>query len=669
MESLPNQPGNVARNDLSVSHLSAAFLLTLLTLSSFFISLADVDPSALAEYYGSSNPLLMMVGALQLSMQYSVWETLFLLPLCIILFYFFLEKHRSISRKRTFVVLALLLTTFSVVGRIITTGAISFSAYQVCKYVFVYSATLLLIYAALICLFSLISSRRAFGFIDSFDLPANKVFRTLRSWYRTHPIIFIWSLIFLCWLPYLIICYPGTTDPNDTLDQLKQFHGIMTPSAKNVQLIDPTVLLNNGHPVLHTILVNGSIAFGDHVLNSQNAGMFLYVLGQTLAFTAALSCLMQALRKLRFPRFLWVMVLLGFCFIPLFPAWSICVTKDAAFTAATTLYLVFLIQGVQNPSRCSERKTWLIGFFAITLLVMLLRNNGLHMVALSAPLFFFVKEVGAKRIAACAGAAILLFLMIVTVLFPALGISPGSPREVLSIPFQQTARYVYYHGDGVTDEEREAIGNVLAYDELAERYDSPLSDDVKDTFNKDASHQQMSAYFATWFEMGLKHPVLYFEATVLNCYSYFYPGSDTSWVWLQLNSWDASGTLIDINYKYVEAGYHLSQNTAFHDARSFLSESYLLFKQTPFSLPVNMGLCAWAILFCATVFWKEKAYRLLIPCAPFLVLLLVCIASPHNGNIRYALPFIVATPGLLGLVISYLQGNFCIDKVVSAPHD
>ena len=44
-------------------------------------------------------------------------------------------------------------------------------------------------------------------------------------------------------------------------------------------------------------------------------------------------------------------------------------------------------------------------------------------------------------------------------------------QEALSVCFQQTARYVKYHGDEVTQEEEEAIKKVLNYKDIGNLYD------------------------------------------------------------------------------------------------------------------------------------------------------------------------------------------------------
>lgn len=65
------------------------------------------------------------------------------------------------------------------------------------------------------------------------------------------------------------------------------------------------------------------------------------------------------------------------------------------------------------------------------------------------------------------------------VLLPSLEIANTSVREMLSVPFQQTARYAKYYGDEISEEDKEIIDKVLGYDDLGERYEPDLSDKVK----------------------------------------------------------------------------------------------------------------------------------------------------------------------------------------------
>lgn len=104
----------------------------------------------------------------------------------------------------------------------------------------------------------------------------------------------------------------------------------------------------------------------------------------------------------------------------------------------------------------------------------------------------------------------------------AAGVEPGSVKEMLSVPFQQTARYLKEYPDDVTSKERKAINKILDYDKLAEIYQPDRSDNVKDTYkNKKGG---LKRYFRqAWLPMFFKHPDAYFEATLENTYGYYYP--------------------------------------------------------------------------------------------------------------------------------------------------
>lgn len=110
----------------------------------------------------------------------------------------------------------------------------------------------------------------------------------------------------------------------------------------------------------------------------------------------------------------------------------------------------------------------------------LLRNNAVYeLLPFMILLTFCIPRGVRKRMACAVCAAMLVYGAAVHGLYPALGFKKGSEREMLSIPFQQTARYVAYVGDDVTEYEREVIGSVLDYDTLAESYSYACSDPVK----------------------------------------------------------------------------------------------------------------------------------------------------------------------------------------------
>jgi hypothetical protein len=568
------------------------------------------------------------------------------------------EKARRFSVRT--LLLTLLFTLFACVGKMLS-GDVGFSytdIYILTRALVFAAAFMMLCYCALTILEALLK-----GYLEKTkswsskenpeEIPAVRHGRFTELVFFQRPFLASFLLILLCWLPYLIICYPGTTDPYDVLDQLTQYHGIAFRTPLWINLSDPDVLLNNNNPVFHTVLVNLFVDFGTSIGN-QTLGFFLYVLLQFLALAAALAAAISYLRTFSTPLLVRRLILLGVCLIPLFPAWAICVTKDVPFAALVILYIIFLMRVVMDPQQFERNKRLLVGFFLVCLLMTLVRNNGMHLIILSAPFLFLLKGKWVKLVAMSALASVLCFLLYSSFLLPALGVSGGSVKEALSVPIQQTACYVRAYPNEVTSEEKVAIGRILPYDEIAKAYDPRKADNVKDRYFKDASREDLVVYLKTWFSMGLKHPITYIVATVSNCSSYFYPGADTSWVWMNLND---SGRYdqLSLEQEYRDYGFELNQIAAFGPARDLMREGFMLFQKTPFAYLVNIGMCAWALMFMGVVLWKYRAGRVLIPFAPALALLLICMASPLDGSIRYSLPYVFATPFLVAFACAMLK--------------
>ena len=100
-------------------------------------------------------------------------------------------------------------------------------------------------------------------------------------------------------------------------------------------------------------------------------------------------------------------------------------------------------------------------------------------------------------------------------LLPALGVIPGETREMLSVPFQQTARFVSEYGGEVTEEERAIIDRMLDYDSLQRIYTPELSDPIKNTYHRDATAQDVAQYLKVWAKLAARHPTCCLSATII----------------------------------------------------------------------------------------------------------------------------------------------------------
>ncbi len=484
-----------------------------------------------------------------------------------------------------------------------------------------------LFYIGIPCIFRFLDS----SLLHRWSATQNK---TLRFIFNKHPLAAPWLIILICWLPFLIAFFPGCVSW-DMFGQLKQYFGIWE--------------LTSHQPPLSTLLAGLCLQTG-RSLGSENLGIFFYTALQTIAFSFSLSFSIFYMGKIKAPYWLRIFALAFFALCPLFPGYAQWVVKDTIFTAAMIFYLIFLIELVRRPENILYRPLRLICFILIILLVSMFRNNGIYIIFLSAPfLLFTLKTKKNRRIVLSVLLGTLILLTCYSkILLPAVGVSKGSIAEALSIPLQQTARYVKIHGDEVTPEEKEAIDKILDYDRLAELYNPEISDPVKATFRKDASTEDIKAYFTVWFQGLCKHPETYIQATMHNVYGYFYPN---------VCIWEYNGRGFSTTTAPDEQGdFHFHTLEAFGKVRSLLEKWSIAWNKIPvIGTFYRLGNYTWLIILLACYLFSRKKYRETILLLPYLLLILVCIASPVNRYVRYFLPIISSLPVVFAALLFMLR--------------
>ncbi len=432
-----------------------------------------------------------------------------------------------------------------------------------------------------------------------------------------HPLRTAALIIFLCWLPWLISNYPCSFCP-DATGQVEQWLGRATRTAH--------------HPPFSTLLMGLCVSLGDFIWD-RNFGAFLYVLFQSISGAFIFAYMLSVLYKLGISRRLWTVLLIFFCtpFWAMFAQWF---EKDFVYAQAFALCLTFILPVIVQR-RCSLKAALCIGITA--LLAILLRKTGSYELLPALLLIaLWLRKKDRLRLLASTLAVIILSSCVNNVLYPALGIEAGSVKEALSIPFQQTARYVNEFTDEVTEEERAAIDAVLVYDEL-DKYHPEISDPIKGNYRENSA--ALPEYIKQWFGMLLKHPVCYFEAAFMLSYGYFAPVRP---------SLDAY-TLVDYYPALGEMGFY----RVFGDfpSRTFASLREI-FIQFPLSNMLNMaGLYTWILMICFVQLLRKKKYSALLLFIPGIMNVLISIASPLCASTRYELPVIATTALILGYTL------------------
>lgn len=447
-----------------------------------------------------------------------------------------------------------------------------------------------------------------------------------------HYTLFAFVVISFCWLPYLIINLPGSV-PYDGYRQLNMFYNI-----------EP---ISNHHPWVVTKFFGYVMEIGRYF--SDNVGVFFICFSLFLieAFCYAKIC--KKIKSWSVPYVVNLLILSFYAIFPVFGSYAQVVMKDGVFAAFFALFIVYYIDiclEYLKKNKVENLVRRLLILFVCEILVCISRNNGIHMVLIADfILFFYAVRCQRKYIFLLLVCLAFSFFLVNTKFAALMGVEPGSKKEVLSVPFQQTARYLKEYPEDVNKSEQEAIRNILSYDTLAEKYVPERSDPVKDTYRNSATNEELLQYFKAWFSMFLKHPDVYFQATFNNSYGYYYPfynckALGTYQFYIQ-DSPLATGEF-DIHYIFPE------------NVRSLVYNYAELWKKIPgLAQLINPGTYTWGLLILIGFLCYRKRYREIYVIIPAFLNILICIVSPVNGYLRYALPLVASMPVLVYWCLCY----------------
>ena len=560
--------------------------------------------------------------------------------LLIYFIYTFYQKSSIISKKKSLKIISLILAFFMIFGNsFMNVGSTALIFKNIGFFLLSF-----IMYIGYYYLFLVIISY-LFRFLDKNNFSQTKKEKKDNKFlkeFKKHPFLFSLCFIIICWLPYIISFYPIILSPDPSF-QIKQFFGIRTKYADYAVLLDENVVMTNHHPVTHTILLGSCLKLGT-LIGNDNLGLFCYSLIQIAILAGTLAFTIYYMNKMQINNKYLIVVLLLYGLIPMFPLYAMSGVKDVLFGAFIILYIIVIHNLIKTKG--INYKWWhYLLIILLLILICLFRNNGIHVIILSFPFLFFVVKNKWKEL-------LLVFFIIIgfnstfnNVILPYFKITPGSIREVLSVPFQQTARYVKYHADELNEEEIAVIDNILGIKDLAQRYDPELADPVKNKFNKYTTDEELKEYFKVWFKGLINHPGTYIEATMNNVYGFFYPEKTKWYVYYKFDD------------RITEDGFNYHYNSL-NNARKVLSSLAVSFPYLPvIGLISNIAFNVWLILILLVYAIYKKMYSHILILLPALVLILVCVVGPANTYFRYALPFIFAMPFI---IVTFLEKR--VDK-------
>lgn len=452
------------------------------------------------------------------------------------------------------------------------------------------------------------------------------------------------ALIVLCWVPCYLAYYPAIC-AYDT-------------NVQTGQIVDGAY--NDHHPIAHTLLVAGAMEAGERLFGDVNTGIALYAALQMLFLAGALAYGISLLNRFRVRRVFRVLLLLYAMLFPFHWYMSISVIKDTVFSAFFLLQ-VLSFYGILREGGNSRKITGLdISFFIGTLGMILFRNNGKY--AMMVLLFFlFLALWKGKQCRRLWGRmflnAMVAFLagnLLLTALFRVTNAEQGDRREMLSMPIQQMARCMLYHGgigvlpedDATMEEQDKALINDFLLDESYREYRPDISDPVKRHTNTYVPRYRTEEFVTTYLNLLAEYPGDYINAVLAVNAGYLFPGDTTHAV---INENGVDKGLGYVQTRWVDA--ELNPRGIYKDSKWELLHEKLedwADRNAYLDIPVLKymfvpGSYLWLYLLLACILILQKRYRMLLPLSPVLGYYITLFLGP-TVQLRYLYPLMIVLP-------------------------
>ena len=452
------------------------------------------------------------------------------------------------------------------------------------------------------------------------------------AFWDRHPFEFPFLVLLAAYGWQIAIKYPGVIH----LDVVMPIRMVLGLSPKN-----------NTFPPTGTLLYGGAFLLGEK-LGNVNWAYFAIMLFQSGSLMLTLSYALWLMHTRKAPRWVQLLALTLFAVNPIYIGWITTLGKDAQYMVWMLLVGVLMMEFLAEPEAfCRKKSRWVL-LTADSLLAVLTRYNGVSVAVpcLAAILIVLCRRPALRRNIPC--------LLVCSAL--AFGLSAGANAaatrflgleevrfyDYLSIPFQQTARVAkFYGGEGVTDEEKAAVDTMIAYGQLAERYDPAHADGVKTTVDVlERGKNSPKAYLRFWWKQLRQYPVDYLDA-MLNMNYWMFD--------LQQNvpTYHSYADIQQYTYPY-----------AFHETRFFnleeirplmswqraLTEWYFQFDRLPLiGNFASMGFCVNGMILLAYVSWILRRRKTLLTMIPSAVTAAATLFCPEV-YIRYLLPAMASLP-------------------------
>jgi hypothetical protein len=437
------------------------------------------------------------------------------------------------------------------------------------------------------------------------------------------PFAALTLFLFLCWLPFFAVFYPGT-GMNDTTDILRA--GVW--AAGQHTLVYCLFISGLGEA---SYQLTGTAAYGIAAASLIQMGLFAIIISY------ALSWLYQRTGRM-------TLSLIGGLYYGLTPMivnMSFSNVKDVIFSGVILLWVPLLCEFfMQPPEEAWENNHTL--FIVASLGMMLLRNNGYYVYLVL--IVFLILLAGRIRFrVALTGLLLLLACLMPNLILKETLDLPQLFQERVGIPLQQVGRTVALEMPLSPDEEQ-YINRIMTKSIMAEDYDPFTADNIKwnSMFDFYYFNNHSDEFFSTWKSLGKKYPQVYLDAWMLATYGYWaFPAPDEmtqsrfTWAFSEEEMTEGMNPIHNNAYRTAV------MKKAFPDKVQKAMGDYL----HDHSRYLGGGTCFWILMIIGLLLLRRKQYNRLIVLLPGALLWAsLMVATPAAFVFRYVYYFPLCMP-------------------------
>ena len=436
--------------------------------------------------------------------------------------------------------------------------------------------------------------------------------------------IYPFIVIFVLWIPYFVVFYPGIVHW-DAVDALLQYYGLQIWTSQ--------------HPVVSVLLMGYTMDIGKF-LGSDNLGCVIYIVLQYIICSLTLAYSFVFYNKWKTPYIIRWVTLLLFSLLPVVPMFVLNEVKDTFYYVAV-LWMLFIF--IKCLEQCDNRM--LIKLSTAVIFLCCLRKEGI-VICVSCLLALLIVRNKIydkwKRIALAVFFGVCVSVAVTNLASVHYNVKPASMREALSLPVQQTARFIRDHGKDITKTEWEVLNTVFnnKAGELGNVYNPNRSDEVKYNMVYTLNSKLIKQYLRVWLTHFIRHPGCYCSAAFNQMYGYFYIERPA----FKIYEYD----IYTNNFKYGHMMYTtkvmVTDNPNTTHVREKVKECFIILENAAFTGTLfHPATYIWLLFFALTMLIHFKQHKYLFFFVIPLVNLAVCCASPINADLRYSFPIILSS--------------------------